>query len=1051
MKHKMKKILPLLFAVLLLAGSLTVPSFADLGSTDGTSSSSAAVTETNESSSGDSTAAETDGTSSSDSTATETDGTTSGDSTATETDGTTSDDSTASETDKADSSDSEAADSDKTAAETGGESAENGSSEDDAITSDEDADSSAKTGEDVSDAKTFSVNSVWNDDSYANRPESVKVIITKEDGSIVDTATLTSGNKWTYKWYGSSSDTTDTYQVEEAVPDGYSAEITASDSESEGVYTITNTLNKSETEDNTSGNVKAAKVRAYSDKPVTIQKVIESESVSSHPDSVEITITPAVTADATPAATVAAESIVSGNQETITLTAEGGWKKTLDHAGNLDYYITEKKVPGFTATYTRSGSVLRATNTKTDTFTVNKQDENNNSLAGAEFTIYSDSECTKDITTFEGNSPLSLTADIFNECLSSAGTTTLYLKETTAPDGYVLDETVHQLTLTAKDSDDSSGLTDLKYSLTYNNNNYINVTNYPEETAESYGKFTVNKTDGNGSKLDGSVFTIYADENCETAITTVDGNSDIDLSATAFADYLPDAGEETTLYLKETTAPANYNADTTVYTLTLAAEKSSDWNSSHTAYVTTTTYSMTYNGESEITVVNNRTETATENYGKFTVNKTDGDGSKLDGSVFTIYADENCETAITTVDGNESVYLSARVFENYLPDAGENTTLYLKETTAPTGYVNAATVYPLTLATSSSHISYVTTTAYSLTYNGNPEITVVNERNKTNNYKYGGFTVNKTDESGSELDGAVFTIYADENCETAITTVDGNSDADLSASAFEDYLPNAGEETTLYLKETTAPDGYIKDNDVYTLKLTAEASSDWNSEHSAYVTTTTYDLTYNGDPEITVVNERNESTAGSHSQFTVNKTDGSGNKLDGAVFTIYADENCETAVTTVNGNETFDLSSSAFKDYLPDERENTTLYLKETTVPDGYSADTAVYPLTLSAEETSDWNSGHTVYVTTTAYSMTYNGEQEITVVNEKITSEDPAQGNTSDSQQADSQQTASNSGSSSSYDPATEDQTNMLLWIIIIIIAAAVIIVLLVIRHRRK
>jgi cytoskeletal protein RodZ len=115
MKHKMKKILPLLVAVLLLAGSLTVPSFADLGSTDGTSSSSAAITETDESSSGDSTAAETDGTSSGDSTATETDGTASGDSTATEPDGTTSDDSTAVDTNENASDDSTAADTNENA------------------------------------------------------------------------------------------------------------------------------------------------------------------------------------------------------------------------------------------------------------------------------------------------------------------------------------------------------------------------------------------------------------------------------------------------------------------------------------------------------------------------------------------------------------------------------------------------------------------------------------------------------------------------------------------------------------------------------------------------------------------------------------------------------------------------------------------------------------------------------------------------------------------------------------------------------------------------
>ncbi|MGI6205270.1 MAG: SpaA isopeptide-forming pilin-related protein [Anaerovoracaceae bacterium] len=576
------------------------------------------------------------------------------------------------------------------------------------------------------------------------------------------------------------------------------------------------------------------------------------------------------------------------------------------------------------------------------------------------------------------------------------------------------------------------------------------VTNTKKKNETIYDTLKVNKKDESGKELENAVFTIYSDEDCTNEVTTVNGNESVDLSKVISFVSPKINGEDTTLYLKETKAPTGYKADETVYNLTLAAEETSDYVTVDyiTSYVTTTTYSLIYQGESEITVTNKPKETTTESYGRFTVNKTDENGTKLDGSKFTIYEDENCETEVTTVDGNKSVSLGSNAFSKYLK-SGKDTTLYLKETTAPTGYKADTTVYPLTLKTASSQSGYVTTLTHTMTYNGVSNITIKNERNEKTNENYSDFTVNKTDESGSELDGAVFTIYADENCKTAITTVDGNEDVDLSADAFEEYLPDADEDTTLYLKETTAPDGYNADTTAYPLTLATKASSGWNSDHTAYVTDKTYTMTYKGDSEITVENERNDTTDKGYANFTVNKTDGSGNKLDGAVFTIYADENCETAVTTVNGNESVDLSASAFKNYLPDAGENTTLYLKETTTPDGYNADTEVYPLTLAAEETSAWNSGHTAYVTTTAYSMTYNGESEITVVNEKITSGTTTQGNTSGSQQAGSQQT--NGTSSSGSGPATEDQTNMLLLIIIIIAAAAGIISLAAIRHRRS
>lgn len=84
--------------------------------------------------------------------------------------------------------------------------------------------------------------------------------------------------------------------------------------------------------------------------------------------------------------------------------------------------------------------------------------------------------------------------------------------------------------------------------------------------------------------------------------------------------------------------------------------------------------------------------------------------------------------------------------------------------------------------------------------------------------QYHPFRIKKTAaENGEILDGAMFTLYQDEDCQQEITTVPANQEIPLERLAA--ILPDIGRSVTVYVRETTAPDGYRLSEQVQPLRI----------------------------------------------------------------------------------------------------------------------------------------------------------------------------------------------------------------------------------------
>ena len=154
--------------------------------------------------------------------------------------------------------------------------------------------------------------------------------------------------------------------------------------------------------------------------------------------------------------------------------------------------------------------------------------------------------------------------------------------------------------------------------------------NTGEETV--HDSVTVNKLDGDGEALNGAVFTLYKEDG-----TTKIKDSDL-------ASYLPTTNNGSiTLKLKETTAPEDYKAISTVWDVVISTKIEEVLKNNK--FVTVTTYTMTIAGNDYIDVVN------VHKTGDLTVSKTvvsDAAADKNQKFQFTI---KLSDTAIGGEDG----------------------------------------------------------------------------------------------------------------------------------------------------------------------------------------------------------------------------------------------------------------------------------------------------------------------------------------------------------------------------------------------------------------
>ena len=296
-------------------------------------------------------------------------------------------------------------------------------------------------------------------------------------------------------------------------------------------------------------------------------------------------------------------------------------------------------IPGNDIAYATAENVWkhwRATITKVDADTGKAAPQGDATLNGAEYTLYKSGKEVATYTISNGG----FTTDLF-PCPADDGVYTL--KETKAPSGYKLDETVYKL----KTSYDHYTGAENKFSVTVSD-------------PVIYGKiqltkYALNTVSGDKQPEEGAMFTVYlksagsydAAKEAERDIITIGKNGK------GISKSLPYG----TFCVQQRTGWAGYDRDETVYEVTISKDGQ--------------TVTEDHSGH-DLTIYNNIWT------GRLSILKVDGaDNTPLSGAVFTLTGSDSSESTLTTgEDGTVT-------FENLL----FGISYVWKETKAPKGYL----------------------------------------------------------------------------------------------------------------------------------------------------------------------------------------------------------------------------------------------------------------------------------------------------------------------------------------------------------------------------
>ena len=268
------------------------------------------------------------------------------------------------------------------------------------------------------------------------------------------------------------------------------------------------------------------------------------------------------------------------------------------------------------------------------------------SFKGAEYTVYKEASC-------KNKAAVIITDEKGYGKSERLPIRDYYVKETKAPKGYLLDETVYPILMDSQDKVASYRVESKEEP----EKKQIEIQKYDKETGQP--------SPGNSSlSFAGAEYAIYEDAGCEKWVETVTLNSQGygKSGKLLLKDY----------YVKETKAPAGYLLDETVHFVSM---KSGD-------------RVPVYRVESKEEPARKQIEI--QKYDKETGQPSPGSSSlSFAGAEYAIYEDAGCEKWVETVTLNSQGY--GKSGKLLLKD------YYVKETKAPAGYLLDETVYVVSM------------------------------------------------------------------------------------------------------------------------------------------------------------------------------------------------------------------------------------------------------------------------------------------------------------------------------------------------------------------
>ena len=296
-------------------------------------------------------------------------------------------------------------------------------------------------------------------------------------------------------------------------------------------------------------------------------------------------------------------------------------------------------------------------------------------------------------------------------------------------------------------------------------------------------------------------------------------------------------------------------------------------------------------GEAQISITN----TPDSGLGTVSFKKLGEGKEQIGGGTFQLWKEGTDSTADQLIDEFSTVN------GNWSKDNLPYGTYYVKEITAPAGYILASTPpQSVTIKKTNAHAT----------------IEMTNEK-----YTAGSITIMKVDENGNPLAGAEFTLLPGGISET--TGANG-------IAAFEGLA-----EGTYTIIETKSPTGYGKLEGSVTVNIEANGTAN-------VAGTVPDNLNFNG--KSVILTWKNTRT---HGSISITKTGSANKPLQDAVFGLYKDaaaagDLVKTAYTDRYGKALFvDLEAGTY-------------YVKEIAAPNGYALDETIRPFTIGGNHAWD-------------------------------------------------------------------------------------------------